>query len=224
MLLQHVAHEPVGLQSRMPLCARGRGKRARESHDSDGKYLSHHWSFPSREFVRRRSDATECPHTHPVPGARKMPSAKPRVTRLLQPVRLDHPSTDLHGPVTGPDRSRAAAAGVRRGRLAPDGLGRGRARPRRSVPRARRARSPQGAREQPSSRRNGGSEEDSGIVGQQRLLRGEVLHPRAENRPSRSGLAERAKVRWAQRSLPHEGLVANPPGAEPMQRAFVGIR
>jgi len=70
----------------------------------------------------------------------------------------------------------------------------------------------------------GDREEDSGIVGQQRLLRAEVLHPRAENRPGGRRFAERANVRRAQWALPHEEFVANPPGAVIMQRAFVGVR
>ena len=62
-------------------------------------------------------------------------------------------------------------------------------------------------------------EEDPWAVGEQRLLRPEVLHARAEDRPVGRVVAERLEVRAAQRALPHEQLVLDPPLAQPARDA-----
>src|SRR5581483_1104234 len=66
-------------------------------------------------------------------------------------------------------------------------------------------------------------EVDLGVVGDQRLLRTEVLDPHPRDRAVRSRVAQCAQVRLAQGTLPHERLVAHPPGVVAPLRPLAGL-
>ncbi len=57
----------------------------------------------------------------------------------------------------------------------------------------------------------GGGEVDGGIVGEQRLLRAEVLDSGSEDVAGRCVVTKGAKIRGAKRALPDEQLVADSP-------------
>src|SRR2546421_1048005 len=66
-----------------------------------------------------------------------------------------------------------------------------------------------------------GREVDVGVLGEQRVLSPEVGYPRAQDRSLRSVVAQRLEVRPAQRPLPHEALVPNPPLQRPLVRGLL---
>src|ERR1044072_2013665 len=69
-----------------------------------------------------------------------------------------------------------------------------------------------------------GREEDGGVVGEQRLLRPEMLDPNAQDGARRGTLAERRGGRVAQRALPDEALPLHPPGRMPPRRPLARLR
>ena len=66
-------------------------------------------------------------------------------------------------------------------------------------------------------------EEHAGPVGEQRLLRADVLDPRAQDRSVRSVVAERLDFLRAQRTLPHEQFVVYAPLTTAARDAFIGL-